>query len=188
MKHGHHSRVTGSSAPLLQSKFRCSRLRARLRLGLPNNEVAPRVLGNKGRVVNNVHWPYTNVNIVTAGGNQITMPRSFASGTELLLKVAQSMIDPACVIRLCADDHVLNKAILHNEKWVIDKINCNVLTVVVSKANPESGTIEAFGTVEGYDRYLGSYTREFKKIGHVLNIWIQIHINIVCSFWNRFTH
>ena len=76
------------------------------------------------------------------------------------------MIDPACVIRLCADDHVLNKAILHNEKWVIDKINCNVLTVVVSKANPESGTIEAFGTVEAYG-YLGSYTREFKKIGHV---------------------
>ena len=172
MKHGDHSRVTGSSAPSLQSKFRCSRHRARLRLGLPNNEVAPRVLGNKGRVVNNMHWPYTNVNIVTAGGNQITMPRSFASGTELLLMVAQSMIDPACVIRLCADGYVLNNALLHNEAWVINKINCNVITVVVSKANSESGTIEAFRTVDLDDfgtasEHLGSYRREFKKIGQL---------------------
>ena len=124
MKHGRHCRLTGSIVPSGQRKvFRAIRRFKVLRRGFSRA-------------------PYTNVNIITAGGDQVKMRRFFASGKQLLLKVAQSMIDPACVIRLCADDHVLNKAILHNEKWVIDKINCNVLTVVVSKANPESGTIE----------------------------------------------
>ena len=122
--------------------------------------------------VDKMDRPYTNVKINTLGGTPILSGESFASGKELLLKVAQSMIDPACVIRLCADGYVLNNALLHNEAWVINKINCNVITVVVSKANSESGTIEAFRTVDLDDfgtasEHLGSYTREFKKIGQL---------------------
>ena len=65
--------------------------------------------------VDKMDRPYTNVKINTLGGTPILSGESFASGKELLLKVAQSMIDPACVIRLLADEHVVNKAILHNE-------------------------------------------------------------------------
>ena len=119
--------------------------------------------------VNHMNKPYTNVKIKKLSGEQIQIPKSFASGTELLLKVAQSMIDPTCVIRLCAGQHVVNKAILNNETWVIDNINSNELTVAVSKSNQESGTIEAFEMTDGDNVLVGSYTREFKKIGHVFD-------------------
>ena len=119
--------------------------------------------------VNSMDKPYTNVNINKLSGDQIQIPKSFASGMELLLKVAQSMIDPACVIKLCAGEHVVNKAVLNNEAWVIDNINSNELNVSVSKSIQESGAIKAFEMTDGDDVLLGSYTREFKKIGHVFD-------------------
>ena len=177
MKHRKNCRLVVSTVPSSKPRLSCRLkfikrcLRSRIRIG----RIASAVVHNKSRplsrhivsAVDNRQHPYTNVNIVTVGGNQIPISNSFASGKELLLKVAQSMMDPACVIRLCAGQQILNKAVLENDRCVMDKVNSNVLTVVVTKANPESGTIEAFDTIYGDDIPLGSYTREFKKIGHM---------------------
>ena len=75
-----------------------SQLHGYIVLAVANNKLR-RLSWNIVSAVDNGQLPYTHVNIVTVGENQIAISTSSASGKGLLLKMARSMMDPAWLMR-----------------------------------------------------------------------------------------